>query len=87
MMLKSDSDSIHACQHDVEKLLRASGLYSYEWLRQERLRWHPDRFGRLCEETWREPGKRMAGEMFKMIHSLMEDLKMADAIRGNSSSV
>jgi hypothetical protein len=86
-MLKSDSDSIHACQHDVEKLLRASGFYSYEWLRQERLRWHPDRFGRLCEESWREPGKRMAGEMFKMIHSLMEDLKMADASIGNSTSI
>jgi hypothetical protein len=86
-MLKSDSDSIHACQHDVEKLLRASGFYSYEWLRQERLRWHPDRFGRLCEESWREPGKRMAGEMFKMIHSLMEDLKMAHASIGNSTSI
>jgi hypothetical protein len=87
MVLKSDSDGIHACQHDVEKLLRASGLYSYEWLRQERLRWHPDRFGRLCEESWRELGKKMAGEMFKMIHALMEDLKMAEVNTGNSSSI
>jgi hypothetical protein len=77
-ILKSDSDGVQACQHDLEKLMRASGLYSYEWLRQERLRWHPDRFGRLCHESWREQGKRMAGEMFKMIHALMEDLKAAE---------
>lgn len=86
VMLKSDSDGIHACQHDVEKLLRASGLYSYEWLRQERLRWHPDRFGRLCDESWREAGKKMAGEMFKLIHALMEELKLEEAKMGNAGS-
>jgi hypothetical protein len=75
-ILKSEPDSIHACQHDVEKLLRASGLYSYEWLRQERLRWHPDRFGRLCDEEWRETGKKLAGEMFKLMSVLIEDLKL-----------
>lgn len=76
-LLKSDPLSIKACRHDVELLMRASGLYSYEWLRQERLRWHPDRFGRLCDEQWREEGKKMAEEMFKIIDSLMEDLKAA----------
>lgn len=86
-MLKSESDGIQACQHDIEKLLRASGLYSYEWLRQERLRWHPDRFGRLCDESWMETGKKMAGEMFKMIHALMEELKAAEGSTGNSSNV
>ncbi|KAH8729060.1 hypothetical protein GQ44DRAFT_756942 [Phaeosphaeriaceae sp. PMI808] len=85
-VLKSDSHSIHACQHDVERLLRASGLYSYEWLRQERLRWHPDRFGRLCEENFREDGKKMAGEMFKLIHVLMEELKLAEGKPENGSS-
>lgn len=76
-LLKSDPLSIKACRHDVEVLMRASGLYSYEWLRQERLRWHPDRFGRLCDESWREEGKKMAEEMFKIIDALMEDLKAA----------
>jgi hypothetical protein len=74
-MLKSEPDSIHACQHDVKKLLQASGLYSYEWLRQERLRWHPDRFGRLCHEDWRETGKKLAGEMFKLMSALIEETK------------
>lgn len=86
-VLKADSDSIQACQHDIERLLRASGLYSYEWLRQERLRWHPDRFGRLCDEHWREAGKKMAGEMFKLIHVLMEDIKTTEGATGDSSNV
>lgn len=50
-------------------------MYSYEWLRQERLRWHPDRFGRLCEEGWREKGKKMAGEMFKLMSVLIEEIR------------
>lgn len=77
-LLKSDPLGIKACRHDVEALMRASGLYSYEWLRQERLRWHPDRFGRLCDEGWREEGKKMAEEMFKIIDALMEDLRAAE---------
>lgn len=76
-LLKADALSIKACRHDVEVLMRASGLYSYEWLRQERLRWHPDRFGRLCDESWREDGKKMAEEMFKIIDALMIDLRAA----------
>ncbi|KAF1960861.1 hypothetical protein CC80DRAFT_266203 [Byssothecium circinans] len=72
---KSDPQGLRACKHDVERLLRASGLYSYEWLRQERIRWHPDRFGRLCEERWREEGKRLAEEMFKIIDILIGEVK------------
>jgi hypothetical protein len=79
-IIKSEPDSIRACQHDVQKLLRASGLYSYEWLRQERLRWHPDRFGRLCEEGWRETGKKMAGEMFAVMGALIEDVKAREGV-------
>lgn len=84
-ILKSEPDSIYACQHDVERLLRASGLYSYEWLRQERLRWHPDRFGRLCEESWRETGKKMAGEMFKLMSLLMEEIRAADGMERSTA--
>lgn len=85
-MLKAQPESIHACQHDVETMMKASGLYSYEWLRQERLRWHPDRFGRLCEEKWRETGKKLAGEMFKLMSALIEDMR-AEEGRERSGSV
>lgn len=74
-IVKSDPKGLRACRHDVERLLRASGLYSYEWLRQERIRWHPDRFGRLCEESWREEGSRLAEEMFKTIDILMVEMR------------
>lgn len=77
VLLKDDPEGLRACKHDIEQLFRASGLYSYEWLRQERIRWHPDRFGRLCEEDWRETGRKLSEEMFKMIDSLMNDLEKA----------
>lgn len=75
---KEDPAGVKACKHDVERLFRASGLYSYEWLRQERIRWHPDRFGRLCAPEWREDGRRLAEEMFKIIDSLITDLRQAN---------
>lgn len=76
---KADSTGLRACKHDVERLFRGSGSYSYEWLRQERIRWHPDRFGALCQPEWRENGRRLSEEMFKIIGSLMEDLEKARA--------
>ncbi|KAL1594322.1 Phosphatidylglycerol/phosphatidylinositol transfer protein [Paraconiothyrium brasiliense] len=76
---KADPAGLRACKHDVERLLRASENYGYEWLKKERLRWHPDRFGRLCEEGWREEGRRLGGEMFKLIDILLGEL---EATRG-----
>jgi hypothetical protein len=76
-LLKAEPEGLRACQHDVDGLFRASGLYSYEWLKQERIRWHPDRFGRLCEEGFREEGRRLSEEMFKMIDILMSELVAA----------
>jgi len=78
-LAKSDSTGVKACKHDVERLLRASGSYSYEWLRQERIRWHPDRFAPLCQPEWRDTGRKLAEEMFKIIGSLMADLEGAGA--------
>ncbi|KAF2676406.1 hypothetical protein K458DRAFT_379961 [Lentithecium fluviatile CBS 122367] len=74
-LVKTDAEGLRACKHDVERLLRASGLYSYEWLRQERIRWHPDRFGRLCEVGWREEGRRLAEEMFKAVDILIGEVR------------
>lgn len=74
---KADPGGLRACKHDVERLLRASGSYTYDWLRQERLRWHPDRFGRLCAIGWREEGKKLSEEMFKIIDILMGEMERA----------
>jgi hypothetical protein len=80
--VKADAEGLGACKHDVWRLFRASGLYSYEWLRQERIRWHPDKFGRLCEESFRVRGIKLAEEMFKMIEGLMSDLEAAGTMDG-----
>lgn len=72
---KADPAGLRACKHDVEKLLRGSESYGYEWLKKERVRWHPDRFGRLCEEAWREEGKRLSEEMFKVVDILLGELE------------
>ncbi|KAF2261244.1 hypothetical protein CC78DRAFT_583888 [Lojkania enalia] len=80
-MIKADPAGLRACRHDVETLYRASGIYSAEWLQQERMRWHPDRFGRLCEEDWRETGRVLAEEMFKIIDILITELdKQVDGV-------
>jgi hypothetical protein len=81
VIAKADPSGLRACKHDVERLFRASGSYSYEWLRQERIRWHPDRFGWLCQPEWRDTGRKLAEEMFKIIESLMADLMKAGANR------
>ncbi|KAF2877560.1 hypothetical protein BDV95DRAFT_559558 [Massariosphaeria phaeospora] len=81
---KSDSEGLRACKHDVELLLRASGQYSYEWLRQERIRWHPDRFGRLCEESFRESGTKLAEEMFKIIDGLLGSFERLGSVNEGS---
>ncbi|KAJ4292067.1 Phosphatidylglycerol/phosphatidylinositol transfer protein [Kalmusia sp. IMI 367209] len=72
---KADPNGLRACKHDVERLFKASGEYSFEWLRQERLRWHPDRFGRLCEAGWKEEGKKLSEEMFKIVDGLIGELE------------
>lgn len=79
---KVEPGSLRACKHDVEKFLRASGNYGYEWLRQERLRWHPDRFGRLCAEEWRDEGRKVAEEMFKMIDILITEVEASKGREG-----
>ncbi|KAF2014349.1 hypothetical protein BU24DRAFT_423328 [Aaosphaeria arxii CBS 175.79] len=83
---KTDLSGLRACRHDVERLFKASGLYSYEWLRQERIRWHPDRFGRLCEESWRDTGRKLAEEMFKIIDSLITELE-SKRVNGDTTAL
>lgn len=86
ILLKSDTaTTLNACTHDIATLLRASEQYSYEWLRQERIRWHPDRFGRLCGEEWREEGCRLAGEMFVVLGVLMDQIEKEEAEGGGGS--
>lgn len=69
---KQEPGSLRACQHDVERLLRASGLYSLAWLRKERLLWHPDRFGQRCDPDFRPELRKKATELYAIFEVLIE---------------
>ena len=56
-------------------LLQASGKYSYEWLKEERNLWHPDRFARFVHPDHMERLTLMAEQMFVMYGILMEACK------------
>ena len=72
---RKTQSGLFACRHDVETLLRGSGQYSWEWLRTERLPWHPDRFGRKCKPEMREMLILRAGEMFTIFEELIVEAK------------
>jgi predicted ribosome quality control (RQC) complex YloA/Tae2 family protein len=73
--LRKVETGLLACQHDVERLLRASDMYSIAWLRKERLPWHPDRFGQRCDPDFRKDLKRKATEMYAIFETLIEQEK------------
>ena len=67
---KTDS-GLMACRHDVERLLRSSGLYSKPWLRNERIVWHPDRFGRKSSHAHKMTLQRISTEMYAIFEELI----------------
>lgn len=63
--------TLGACRHDIEAFLRASGKYSKAWLKQERVRWHPDQFSRRSEASQKAAFEKMATEMYMIIEELI----------------
>ena len=76
--LRKVDSGLLACHHDVERLLRASGMYNLAWLRKERIPWHPDRFGLRCDPDFRKELKRKATEMYAIFETLIEEEKTRD---------
>ncbi|KAF2623885.1 hypothetical protein BU25DRAFT_349118 [Macroventuria anomochaeta] len=60
------------CIHDLQTLLEGSGCYSYEWLKEERNVWHPDKFARYCHPEHKEHLKTSAQEVFVLYGVLMD---------------
>jgi methylenetetrahydrofolate dehydrogenase (NADP+)/methenyltetrahydrofolate cyclohydrolase/formyltetrahydrofolate synthetase len=73
--LKENVSSLGICVHDLLVLLQGSGKYSYEWLKEGRNVWHPDRFARFCHSDQMEGLKLKAEQMFVMYGILMEVCK------------
>jgi hypothetical protein len=77
--LRKEEKELGACVHDVEMLLRGVGdEYSAKWLFKESLRWHPDRFGRKCNPSWRDEGTKIASEMFIILQELIDIEKQSE---------
>ncbi|CAA9962479.1 SH3 3 domain containing protein [Pyrenophora teres f. maculata] len=74
--LKEDDTKLGICIHDLRELLAASGKCSYEWLREGRNVWHPDRFARFCHAEHVDEMKPMAEQMFVMYTKLMDFYKV-----------
>lgn len=70
-IFKEEPDSLRACRHDVERLFRASGMYSHAWLKKERLGWHPDRFGQRCDPDYRKALKKKSEQLYQIMEQLM----------------
>lgn len=73
--MKEDSDGLAICVHDLEGLLRGSGCYSRAFLKEERNKWHPDKFARFCHPDHRDELKNKAERMFVLMGILMDLLE------------
>jgi methylenetetrahydrofolate dehydrogenase (NADP+)/methenyltetrahydrofolate cyclohydrolase/formyltetrahydrofolate synthetase len=71
------------CIHNLETLLETSGEYSYEWLKEERNVWHPDKFARFCHPNFQKDLKTEAQELFVMYGVLMDKCRVEE---GGSAS-
>ncbi|KAF1848906.1 uncharacterized protein K460DRAFT_304513 [Cucurbitaria berberidis CBS 394.84] len=75
-LLKEDVSSLGICLHDLMVLLEGAGSYSYEWLKEGRNMWHPDRFARFCHADYADRLKPMAEQMFVFYGILMDMCKV-----------
>lgn len=72
-----DNEILKACRHSIERLYRGSGSSLGEVLKQEKIRWHPDRFAK-CPAPSREHIVAKATEMFKIVQVLLEDERISE---------
>lgn len=68
---KQAEGSIGACRHDMEALLRASGQYTLTWLKKDRLKWHPDQFGKKCDSIFRTELSQKSTQMYSLYEELI----------------
>lgn len=71
---------LQVCQHDVERVLKGEPEYGMDFLRQERLRWHPDKFAKVNVQV-----QTMAKEMFQFVQNQYEAVK--EAARAEADAV
>jgi methylenetetrahydrofolate dehydrogenase (NADP+)/methenyltetrahydrofolate cyclohydrolase/formyltetrahydrofolate synthetase len=72
-LVKDSESSLGICAHDLRVLLGGSGCYCLEWLKEDRNKWHPDRFARLCAPQHAGLLKVKAQQLFVLYGILMEE--------------
>ncbi|KFY01539.1 hypothetical protein V490_00860 [Pseudogymnoascus sp. VKM F-3557] len=65
---------VPACQHNVKQFFKGSGVFSMEFLKLEKSRWHEDRFA-SCQEYLRPEFRSRANSLFIVLHPWYEELK------------
>ncbi|PSN72426.1 hypothetical protein BS50DRAFT_484282 [Corynespora cassiicola Philippines] len=70
--LKQGEAGAGICAHDLAALLRGSGEYDHELVKNHRNHWHPDKFARFCHPAAREGLKEKAGNVFKLFSVLLD---------------
>ncbi|MCJ1232013.1 hypothetical protein MMC12_008694 [Toensbergia leucococca] len=64
-------DHLQACHHELEWMLRGSGQYCHDFVRQLTFKFHPDKFS-ACPDAVRAKMEGKAKDMFQMLRKLME---------------
>ncbi|KAF2998180.1 hypothetical protein E8E13_003779 [Curvularia kusanoi] len=70
--MKSTSP-IDICLHELRALLEGSSDYSYQWLKEDRIKWHPDKFARFCHAEHVNELKSCAQELFVLYGVLIDE--------------
>jgi hypothetical protein len=68
-------DGPEICIHDLTKLLQGSGRFGVQLVKEERNKWHPDRFALFCHPEKREDLKKSAEELFVLMGLLIDHLE------------
>ena len=67
------NESLRVCCHDLRRFLQASGQYSVEWLKAERIEWHPDKFSTRSHPDFKIELQEKAATMFYLLGRLVDE--------------
>lgn len=63
------------CVHNLAQMLQGSDRYSAEFLKKDRLAWHPDKFAKWCAPEAAKDLKAKAEQVFKLFGILLEEVE------------
>lgn len=78
---RKDTKNLATCKHEVASLYKGSGKNLVALLKAERVRWHPDKFGRGCAVEKRSELQSKASQMFVILQEILAD---ENKVQGNN---